>query len=91
MQAGSRVKVFPHGAPEQSSLAVIAILSRNTRSIAVVFDEPPIFCKRLLDEGGKIGIDPTKGKVVMLLGRESVGPWIEATGGGHYEIEDVGN
>jgi hypothetical protein len=48
----------------------------------------PVFCRRILDDGGKVGIDRRDGKVVMLLYRESIGPWIELQGGGHYEIEE---
>jgi hypothetical protein len=56
--------------------------------LALAFDERPPFAH--LRRG--ITFPPRTREITMILGRHRLngkpwGPWVEATGGGHYEIE----
>ena len=86
MKAGDTVRVYPHGHPEMTAEAAVALISNNERSIALTFADKPPF---MWIEGYMI--HPELG-IVMLAGREELngkpwGPWVEMIGGGHYEIE----
>jgi hypothetical protein len=88
---GDQVRVYPHGSPERQALALVVLISENQRSIAVAFGDPPPF----VTARGGLMIHPAHG-VVMLAGRatlevggEAWGPWVELSGGGHYEIEEA--
>jgi hypothetical protein len=83
LAVGQRVRVFPHGSPEQTAIGVITIISGNQRSIAVAFDHLPPFAFQRMP---LVGVHPEHG-IVLLAYREVLGPWIELAGGGHYEIE----
>jgi hypothetical protein len=91
MKTGDTVLVFPHGNDKKRAAGKVLLLSRNQRSIIVAFEDKPPFATT---KDGLL-IHPQEG-VVMLASRAvsregfAVGPWIEATGGGHYEIESVG-
>ncbi len=91
LQAGDTVRVFPHGKPECSALATVAICSENERAIAVGFDSRPPFA--LGDPLCAIAIHPEYG-IMLFASREAIdgkpwGPWIEMIGGGHYEMEKI--
>jgi len=81
MKAGDTVQIHVHGKPAAVATATIMLASKNQRSLAVEFPEPPIFCKRILDSGGQIGINRETCRVTMLLMREELdgkpwGPWV---------------
>ena len=40
---GQRVRVYPHGSPEQAAIGIVALISGNQRSIAIGFDGLPPF------------------------------------------------
>lgn len=82
MTAGQKVSVYPHGKPAEAAAGSVVIISANQRSIAVAFEDKPPFC--ICKDG--FTMHPQFG-IIMLAMRESVGPWIEMVGGGHYEIE----
>jgi len=86
---GQRVRVYPHGSPEQAAPGAVLIISANQRSIAVAFDDKPPF---VIDRSGGMTLLRDEGKLVMLAMREEIGgrpwgPWVEHRGGGHFEIE----
>lgn len=84
LKIGDRVRVHPHGQPEESAEGTIIMISGNQRSIAVAFgEEKPPFVKPL--ESG-MSIHRELGFVLLAM-RYEVGPWIELYNGGHYEIE----
>ena len=83
---GDTVRVYPHGSPEQVAEAVVDLISRNERSIALHFTEKPPFAT--IKDGG-ILLNTETFSITMLLRRERYGPWVEVMGGGHYEIEDL--
>lgn len=85
MVNGDTVWVYPHGKPKQASPATVELISSNERSIALKLTEKPSWA-RIVVEGVFMFKDGTG--IAMLLTRESVGPWVEMTGRGHYEIED---
>jgi hypothetical protein len=82
---GGTVWVHPHGHPEQAVEATVEIVASNQRSIALKLAEKPVWV-RIIDTGAFLCKDGTG--IAMLLTRESIGPWEEITGGGHYEIEE---
>ena len=43
MKTRDRVKVYPHGSPDQAATATVLLFSANQRSIAVAFDDKPPF------------------------------------------------
>lgn len=93
MTKGDTVRIAPHGKPDAGAQAKVVIASGNGLSIALEFEDVPPFSRRLLGGMGLIGVNVTNGRVTMLLTRERLngvpwGPWIEVTGGGHYEIDE---
>jgi hypothetical protein len=90
MKAGDTVLVFPHGKQKQRAQGKALFVSRNQRSIIVAFADKPPF---VTTKDGLL-FHKTEG-VVMLASRVAapdgtlIGPWIETTNGGHYEIESV--
>lgn len=91
MKTDDYVNVHPHGKPKQKARAKIAFLSENLRAIAVGFDERPPFA---LGDPLSMAIHPEYG-IMLFASREAIdgkpwGPWIEMVGGGHYEIEEIG-
>lgn len=89
MKTGDRVKVYPHGSPDQSAVGKIAIISSNQLSIAVGFMDKPPFA--IVKDG--VAIHPEHGIMLFAsrveIGGEPWGPWVEMFGGGHYEIEAI--
>lgn len=79
------VWIHPHGKPEQAVEARVELISENQRSIALMLADKPVWVK--IVESGVMLFGDGRG-IAMLLMRESVGPWIELVGGGHYEIEE---
>jgi len=89
LKAQDKVRVYPHGSPDQAALATILIVSDNQRSIAVEFSDRPPFA---VDKSGGMMLHREHGTIVMMATRGELngrawGPWIEMRGGGHYEIE----
>ena len=84
MKNGDKVRVYPHGTPDQAATGIVKLISGNQRSIAVAFDDLPPFA---FEKMPVIGIHPEHG-VMLLAMRLEVGPWIELSGGGHYEIDE---
>jgi hypothetical protein len=88
MKQDDRVRVYPHGKPEQSTIATVAIISTNQCSIAVAFEDSPPF--RVMHKGTLI--DPGRGMMLCarreMLNGQPWGPWIEIFDGGHFEIEE---
>jgi hypothetical protein len=90
MKTGDTVLVFPHGKQKQRAQGKALFVSRNQRSIIVAFEGKPPF---VVTKDG-ILVHPEHG-IVMLASRlmapdgTLIGPWIETTGGGHYEIEST--
>jgi hypothetical protein len=79
---GDVVWVHPHGSPAQAAQATVEVISANQKSIGLTLADKPEWV-RVLEDGVLLG----PGGIVMLLMRESFGPWREIAGGGHYEIE----
>lgn len=88
MKTGDAVRVHPHGHADQAAVGTVVMISGNERSIAVAFDEMPPFA--FSKAAPLIAVSPEHG-VVMLATRYDIGPWIELAGGGHYEIETLGD
>jgi hypothetical protein len=83
---GQRVRVYPHGSPDQAAVGDVLLISGNQRSIAVRFDHlPPFAFGPALPH---IGVSAEG--IVLLAYRLEVGPWIEVKNQGHYEIEVEG-
>lgn len=87
MKTGDQVRVFPVGKPESCAAAVVRLASANQLSLALEFPEAPIFCKHILDSGGRIGINRETYKVTMLLSRID-DTWMDVSGSGDYEIQE---
>lgn len=87
MTRGDTVWVHPHGKPTERVDAVVDLLSRNERSIALRLLTVPNWIRRNIREGGMF-IHVEHAQVEMLLTREVVGPWVEIVGGGHFEITE---
>ena len=89
MKAGDKVKVYPHGSPEESAVGEVAMFSSNGCAIAVVFgDKPPFF---RVEDGYAIHLNlgaTMLARRVELDGRPW-GPWVEMFHKGHYEIEEL--
>ncbi len=88
MTRGDRVRVYPHGSPDQAAIGVVMMISENQLSIAVAFEEKPLFVS--IEEGFFVG----PYGIVMLAARYAtpegpIGPWVELDGRGQYEIEEV--
>lgn len=80
------VRVWPHGSPDRWADGKVQIISKNQRSIAVVFDDKPPF---VVDKSG--GMLVSFAGLTMMATRSELrgkpwGPWIEMMGGGHFEI-----
>jgi hypothetical protein len=94
MKTGDVVRIYVHGEPTTVAEANVVLVSHNQLSVALDFAEPPSFCRRILrDTNGVVGVNIDTGRVTMLLQRIELdgkpwGPWIEVSGGGHYEIEE---
>jgi hypothetical protein len=91
LKTGDKVRVYPHGSPEQAAPAKVAILSENERAIAVGFDNRPPFA---IDTNDPLAmtVHPDHG-IMLFASREALngvpwGPWIEIFGKGHFEIEE---
>lgn len=87
MKAGEKVRVYPHGSPDQAADGKVILCSENERSIAVAFDHLPPF---VFQKAPVVGVHAEHG-VVLMAYRHEIGPWIELAGGGHYEIETTGD
>lgn len=89
MKVSDQVRVYSHGDESQAAIGTVVLLSANGRSIAVGFGDKPAFA---ITKGG-VAYHPDHG-VMLLATREEIdgkpwGPWVEAFGGGHYEIEEI--
>jgi hypothetical protein len=87
LKSRQRVMVSVHG-DERGAAAQVMIISDNQRSIAIEFEDRPYFAEV------PFRVNRHTGRIVMLLMREAsdgqpVGPWIELSSGGHYEIEPL--
>ena len=94
MKKGDHVRVHPHGDPARSADAAVVLIPSNGLTIAVEFFDVPPFCKLIVEGGGQIGINQVTHRVTMLATRSEIdgkpwGPWVEVTGGGHFEIEAI--
>jgi hypothetical protein len=90
MKIDDIVRIYPHGSPATAVRARVIIVSSNGLSVGVDFETPPPFYRG--DETG-IFVHRVTGRVTMMLMRRELygapwGPWVEVTGGGHYEIEE---
>lgn len=85
MIRGSKVRVYPHGYPEQAAIGTVELISSNQLSIAVSFTDKPPFV-RLMAVLGPNGIYLLASR--RMLNGVPWGPWEELTGQGHYEIEE---
>jgi len=83
MTIGDAVSVWPVGQPERAETGQILTLSDNPQTAGVMFEELPLF---LLEADVAFAIDRTNGRVVMLLRRETEGPWLDVGGSGFYEM-----
>jgi hypothetical protein len=84
MKTGDRVRVYPHGKPRLSAVGKVAMCSTNGCALVLLFEDKPPF----VSASPGFFVHAELGCIVMLLSRYEVGPWIEATHGGHYEIEE---
>lgn len=84
MSNADSVTIHPHGSPELRSRALVELISGNGRSIALRLQEVPVWA-HFRDHGMFVHVHHAQ--IVMLLTRETVGPWVEVVGGGHFEIE----
>ncbi len=85
---GGTVWVYPHGSPGVAVTATVDLISENQRSIALRLSEKPSWVR--IADGVLLHKD--YGQIEMLLMREAIGgqpigPWIEISKHGHYEIE----
>lgn len=85
MNTGSTVWVYPHGSPDEAAPATVDLLSSIQRSIALRLLSKPRWCRI----GDGVRLNRAGFHIEMFLTRESVGPWIELTNGGHYEIDEA--
>lgn len=72
---GDDVRVYPHGSPEQAAIGRVITCSEDQRSIMIGFPDKPPF------------VTFADSQVLFLGLRYDIGPWIELTREGHYEIE----
>lgn len=91
MKLGDTVRIYPHGSPATVAQARVMIASKNGLSLVVDFEEPPPFYRPGLTG---VFIHRETGRVTMILTRHVLngapwGPWVEESGGGHYEIEEA--
>jgi hypothetical protein len=82
---GGKVRVYPHGSPEQGATGTVLIISEARIAVVVEFDKMPPFALRGRRVQRDHGIVFVASRV--MLNGESWGPWVELGGGGHYEIE----
>jgi hypothetical protein len=83
---GDTVRVYPHGRPNRNANGKVLMVSRNQRLIALSFEAKPPFAVR-----DPVPHNPEVG-ITLFLRREAmngqpIGPWIECSFRGHYEIE----
>lgn len=87
MIPGDKIRIYPHGSPEQAAEATVLLYGSKAppeASLILVFDDMPAFASI---RGGDIGLAGSE--IVMFLGHYGAGPWVELFGGGHYEIEEL--
>lgn len=86
MIKGDRVRVHPHGSPQQAVEGTVALISENQLSILVFFDDRPEFANGPI-VATDLGV-PFFASRYEIEGKPW-GPWIEIFNRGHYEIEET--
>ena len=74
------VWVYPHGAPEKACEATVVCLGKTQRCILLRLHCMPVWAK------AKTPYSPKA--LLMVLWRYTVGPWLEISNAGHYEIDE---
>ena len=81
MNAGDPVWVWPEGRPEQKACALVAIVSRNGKAIAVGFEDPPPF-----RWGDGMAVHPVGRMMLFACRVDGEAQWSEAVGGEPFVI-----
>jgi hypothetical protein len=84
MTEGSKVRVYPHGSPDQYAIGTVEVLRGNELTIVVIFKDRPIFAGPSNRKRQETAFYATRAE----LNGKPWGPWNELLSGGHYEIEE---